>query len=156
MIKTDDQAISVLQALLPVCHESHLGYQAAAGDVNDPDLARILGEYAAQRRKFADEIRERLKTLRVEPADLARGTVGGVVHRAWMDSRATRGRARMHAVLEECERADDLAVAAYREALRAPDVDQATRSLIQRHYERVQAAHDRVQQLRDSPAYATR
>ena len=156
MIKTDDKAIAVLQSLLPVCHDSQLGYEAAAGDVRDPELARTLGEYATQRRKFADEIRDRLKAFRVDPVKLERGTVGGALHRAWMDSRATRGRAQMHAVLEECERADDLAVAAYREALRATDVDPLTRDIIQRHYELVQAAHDRVQQLRDSPAYATR
>jgi len=154
MIKTDDQAIAVLNTLLPVCRDSHRGYEAAAGDVKDPELARTLGEYATQRREFAEELRDRLKALRVEPDD--RGTVGGVVHRAWMDSRATREGAPIHAVLDECERADDLAVMAYREALRARDIDQQTRNVIQRQYELVQAAHDRVKQLRDSPANANR
>ena len=59
-----------------------------------------------------------------------------------------------HAVLSECEKGEDRAVDAYREALRGRDVDPQTREVIQRHYEFVQAAHDRVRQLRDSATYA--
>ena len=43
---------------------------------------------------------------------------------------------------------------AYREALNLADLDAISRKLIQRHYETVQAAHDRVRQLRDREAQA--
>jgi hypothetical protein len=49
-----------------------------------------------------------------------------------------------------------MAVMSYRTALAERDVDQQTRELIQRQYEFVQAAHDRVRQLRDSATYAHR
>jgi uncharacterized protein (TIGR02284 family) len=49
-----------------------------------------------------------------------------------------------------------MAVMAYRQALEERDVDKQTREVIQRQYEFVQAAHDRIRQLRDSATYAHR
>ena len=117
-------------------------------------LARVLGELGAQRMKFVDELTARVRTLRAEPA--RRGSVAGATHRAWMDAKAANASAQAHAILSECERAEDLALKAYRESLQTADVDAQTHTLVQRQYEAVQLAHDRVKQLRDSPAYAYR
>jgi uncharacterized protein (TIGR02284 family) len=61
-----------------------------------------------------------------------------------------------HAILAECERGEDISVMAYGEALAERDIDKQTRELVQRQYEQVQAAHDRIRQLRDSATYANR
>ena len=57
-------------------------------------------------------------------------------------------------MLAECERGEDMAVNAYRRALEEQDLDEQTRGIVQRQYEFVQAAHDRIRQLRDSAKYA--
>ncbi|MEO5959173.1 MAG: PA2169 family four-helix-bundle protein, partial [Opitutaceae bacterium] len=62
----------------------------------------------------------------------------------------------VHAILIECERGEDVAVKTYVAALAEPDMDVETRRLIQTQYESVQAAHDRIRQLRDSANYAHR
>ena len=49
-----------------------------------------------------------------------------------------------------------MAVMSYRDALAERDIDEQTRDIIQRQYEFVQAAHDRIRQLRDSATYADR
>ncbi|WP_289489951.1 hypothetical protein, partial [Klebsiella pneumoniae] len=54
-----------------------------------------------------------------------------------------------HAILAEVERAERLAVAGYRQALKDHELDPTTRRMIERHYEWAQAAHDRVNQLLD-------
>lgn len=154
MIKTDDPALALLNSLTAVCHDGQAGYETAATNTPDPKLQRLLGELAAQRMKFADELTARVRVLRGEP--VKRGTLAAAVHRKWVDLQAHHTRARIHAVLAECERAEDLSVRAYRAALEIPDVDEQTRALVQRQYEQVQAAHDRVRQLRDDPAYAYR
>ncbi|MDO8543349.1 MAG: PA2169 family four-helix-bundle protein [Opitutaceae bacterium] len=151
---SDEPALAVLNALLAVCTDSQQGYENAAADITDPELARVFNGYAEQRIKFADELHDRIRTLRREP-DMS-GTVGGDVHRAWMDVKAAMASAQHHAVLVECERADALAAKAYGAALQTRDLDEDTRRLIQRQYEAVQAAHDRVRQLRDSATYAHR
>lgn len=149
---SDEPALAALNTLLAVCSDSQQGYETAAADITDPELARVFNGYAEQRVKFADELHERVRTLRGTP-DMS-GTIGGDIHRAWMDVKAANAKAQHHAVLVECERADALAAMAYASALKTRDLDEDTRRLIQRQYEQVQAAHDRIRQLRDSEVYA--
>lgn len=154
MIKSDDTSISVLNTLIAVCHDAQAGYETAATDVRDSELQRFFGEAAAQRMKFVDELSKRVRTLRGEPVKV--GTLGGKVHRAIIDAQAANDTAQAHAILAECERAEDLAVGAYKKALQTLDVDDQTHKIIQSQYELVQLGHDRVRDLRDSPAYAHR
>ncbi len=53
------------------------------------------------------------------------------------------------AVLEEVERGEDHAKAAYKKALKA-DLPSATRSLVQKQYEGVVRNHDRIRDLRNA------
>lgn len=154
MIKTDEPALALLNSLTAVCHDGQAGYETAAQDMPEPSLQRLLGELAAQRMKFADELSARVRVLRGEP--VKRGSLAGAAHRKWIDLQAGNTKARIHSILAECERAEDVSVKAYRTALQTPDIDEQTRKLVQEQYEQVQAAHDRVRQLRDDPAYAYR
>ncbi len=52
------------------------------------------------------------------------------------------------AVLEECERGEDAAVARYRKALKA-SLPASVRSLVERQAEGAQRNHDEVRDLRD-------
>lgn len=154
MIKTDESALALLNSLTTVCHDGQAGYEIAAKNMMDPALQRALGELAAQRMRFADELAARVKVLRGEP--VRRGSLAGSLHRRWIDLQAANTTARVHSILAECERAEDISVKAYRAALQIPDVDEQTRALVQRQYEQVQLAHDRVRQMRDAPANAFR
>lgn len=154
MIKTSDNALRVLNELIPVCRDSEQGFQLAAMDVNDPDLARIFAEYSAQRAKFVGELEQRVRVLRGDP--IQGGNPIAALHRGWLDLQAALAANEIHAVLAECERGEDMAVNVYKTALAERDLDDDTRKLIQSHYEAVQAAHDRVRQLRDSATYAHR
>jgi uncharacterized protein (TIGR02284 family) len=154
MITTDEASLTALNALTAVCHDGQFGYERAAVEIGDAELGRLLGELAAQRMKFADALAGRVRLLRGQPVE--RGTPAGAAHRAWMKRKADTASARRHAILAECERAEDISVKAYRAALEMADLDEQTRRLIQEQYEQVQLAHDRIRQLRDSPAYAYR
>lgn len=151
---TDEPAIAILNELLPICRASEQGFLTAAADATEPELAQLFRGYATQRRKFADAIEARLRDLRAAPprAPLA----GSQLHRDWMDLRAAAAQAPLHALLEETERGEDLAVKAYANALQTRDVDEITRRIVQNHYEQIEAAHARLRQLRDSEAYAYR
>ena len=127
---------------------------AAADGVADPELVQVFAEYGVQRAKHVGELQDRVRTLRGTPEDS--GTVGGEVHRAWMGLKAAVDSTETHTILAECVRGEEAALRAYREALAERDVDGQTRELVQRQYELVQAAHDRIRQLRDSATYAHR
>lgn len=154
MITTDETALRVLNSLIHASRDAEQGFLAAADGVAAPELVEIFSHYAMQRAKFAGELEERVRVLRGAPEK--GGSLGGEVHRAWMGLKAAVQANQIHGILEECERGEDMAVMAYRQALAERDVDKQTRDLIQRQYEFVQAAHDRVRQFRDSETYAQR
>lgn len=154
MIKSTDAAVGVLNLLIPICRDSEQGFQLAAMDVTDPELARLFAESSAQRAKFVQELEDRVRLLRADPVKT--GTLGGALHRTWVDLQAALAANQIHTILAECERGEDIAVKAYVSALAERDVDDETRRLIQTHYEAVQATHDRIRQLRDSATFAYR
>jgi uncharacterized protein (TIGR02284 family) len=154
MTTNDEKAIAALNTLIHVGRDAEQGYMAAADAVAEPELIQTFADYALERAKFVVELKHRVKTLRGEPADA--GTPAGEAHRTWAGLRAILETNEAHAILSECERGEDISVMAYRDALAERDIDTQTRGLIQRQYEQVQAAHDRVRQLRDSAAYANR
>ena len=92
--------------------------------------------------------------MRGEPR--AQGSFAGGVHRKLMELEAATAEHIDHTLLAEIERGEDFAVMAYRDALQTRDLEERTRKLIQQQYEGVQAAHDRVRQLRDRAAYVSR
>src|SRR5688572_15485592 len=104
MINTSDTAVAALNALIPVCRDSEQGFQLAAMDVNDPELARIFAEYSAQRAKFVQELEERVRVLRAEPVKNGSGVAA--VHRVWLDLQAALAADQFHAILSECERGE--------------------------------------------------
>jgi uncharacterized protein (TIGR02284 family) len=154
MNMTTETAARALNALIPICRDSEQGFQLAAMDVTDPELARFFAECSAQRSKFVGELEDRVRTLRETP--VTTGSPVAALHRRWMDLKAALAANQIHTVLAECERGEDVAVKAYIAALAEPDVDDISRQLIQTQYELVQAAHDRVRQLRESATYAYR
>jgi uncharacterized protein (TIGR02284 family) len=144
---SDEPTLQLLNLLIQVGKDAEQGYQTAALDIADEALARLFTDYAAERMKFVVELQQRVKTLRGDPA--RQGTLAATLHRGWLDLKAALESGDPHAILTECERGEDMALVAYREALAAPDIDEDSRRMIQRQYEAVQAAHDRVRQLRD-------
>lgn len=154
MTTNDDATLLVLNELLMANKDAEQGYQSAADAVAVPELVELFEGYALQRGKFIVELRDRIRTLRGTPAST--GTALGALHRGWLGLRAAIDSNETHALLAECERADALAAKLYGAALKEPNLDVQSRAIVQRQYEQVQAAHDRVRQLRDSATYAAR
>lgn len=154
MTTNDDTTLLVLNELLMANKDAEQGYQAAADAVPVPALVELFEGYALQRGKFVRELDERIRVLRSTPVET--GTPLGALHRGWMGLKAATDSNETHALLAECERGEDMALKAYGAALKKADIDPQSRIIIQRQYELVQAAHDRVRQLRDSATYAHR
>ena len=76
------------------------------------------------------------------------GSVAGAVHRGWVNLKAAVSGRTDLAILEECERGEDVAKARYRKALEetlAEDI----RLVVQRQYDGVIRNHDQIRDLRD-------
>ena len=152
MRTSDDAALALLHSLLRIWRDSAEGYATAARDVPDAEVSRLFERYRSERMKMVKELEERIVALRGDPN--VNPSIAGVVHRAWMDYRAGNDDNPTHSLLAEVERGEDMAVDAVKQALKERDIDAATHHLFERHYELVQAAHDRIKQLRDRTDYA--
>jgi uncharacterized protein (TIGR02284 family) len=154
MIKNDDKTLLVLNDLMLVSRDAERGFQMAADQAKLPDLIELFAGYTLQRAKFVKELEDRIRVLRGTPAKLP--NPAAALHRAWMGLKTALESNEAHAILSECERGEDMSVKAYATALQGTDLDGQSREIIQRQYELVQAAHDRIKQLRDGATYAHR
>lgn len=154
MTTNDDTTLLVLNNLIMAMKDAEQGYQAAADRVGVPELAELFEANVRQRTKFVLELQNRVRALRSTPAKT--GTPVGALHRGWMGLKAALESNETHAILAECERGDDMSLKLFGSALKEIDIDRQSRELIQQQYEQVQAAHDRVRQLRDGETYAHR
>jgi uncharacterized protein (TIGR02284 family) len=144
---------AVLHGLIGVCRDGEQGFRTAATGVDDPTLRRLFESYAEQRGSFARELQAEVARRDGEPARSG-DVAGAALHRGWMKIHEAVSGNDEAAILTECERREDAAVRAYRDA-----VDQTipgdTADLVERLYVQVKDAHDHVRMLERSHAGAT-
>jgi uncharacterized protein (TIGR02284 family) len=137
----------VLNDLIETCKDGQYGFQSSAETVRNPDFKSLFTELSAQRQLFVTELQELVASLG-EDVEKS-GSLAGTLHRGWIDIKAALSSGDEHAVLAECERGEDSAVSAYRDALEHDELPVNFREVIQRQYAGVKASHDRVRDLRD-------
>lgn len=143
--------LSTLNNLIETLKDGQEGFRSASEDVANSELKTLFSKYSLQRARFAGELQELAHSLgESDPAD--GGSVAGAVHRGWLNLKAALMSKDEHAVLAECERGEDVAVAAYRKALENPDLPANVRAVLESQAADVKSTHDHVRNLRDSVA----
>ncbi|MCF3650559.1 PA2169 family four-helix-bundle protein [Synoicihabitans lomoniglobus] len=150
MNTTTEETIHVLNNLIEVCCDGADGFGHAAEEVELPELQAVFRRLSEQCRDFAAALRTSVNQLGEKAEDS--GSIAAKAHRGWMKLREVVTTKDNHAILAECERGEDHAVAAYRDALSAT-LDPTAAALVQRQYAEVQQSHDKVRDLRDSEVY---
>ena len=140
------QIAETVNHLIEVCRDGQNGFEAAAKATKDTSLQAELMQYSLQRQRFAADLEAAMYSLGEPFRDS--GTVGAALHRGWMNIKAMISDDRL-AVLEECERGEDSAVTAYRDAM-SSTIGSTMGTLIESQYEQIQRVHDRVKELRDA------
>lgn len=144
---TNPSIVSTLNGLIEACKDGQKGFRAAAENVRNQDFQLLFSDLSTQRQHFVRE----LKRLAVNFGGSAEthGSFSAALHRGWMNLKAVVSSGDDRALLAECERGEDAAVADYREALKHDEFPPMVREVIQHQAMGVQAAHDRVHNLRD-------
>lgn len=114
-----------------------------------PPLQSMFNLGAARCAEGATELKAKIRALGGDPEK--RGSTGGALHRVWINIKSTITGMDSHAVLAECERAEDAAKRAYEAALKK-DVSPDVRTMVERQYQGVLENHDRVRELRNATA----
>ena len=138
--------IETLLELVESCRDGDFGFTACAEYTDSPRLKTLFYQRAQQCRDAAAEIGDQLLQLGATPT--SHGTARGAIHRGWVAVRGTLSGHSEHAMLSECERAEDMALAAYRKALKQT-LPTAIELMLRRQRDLVQRNHDEIKVLRD-------
>ena len=147
MAESTNDIISTLNNLIETCKDGEQGFREAADGVGRSDLKTVFNEYARQRSQFASELQTHVSRVGGDPEKS--GSVAGSLHRGWINLKSAITGRDDHAILAECERGEDSAVKNYQEALEM-DIPSDLRSIVERQYNSVLDAHNRIRAMRDS------
>lgn len=149
---TNADVISTLNNLIETCKDGQNGFQVAAEGVENSNLKSLFYEYSQQRAKFAGELQALVRELGGDPENS--GSVTATLHRGWINIKSVVTGKDDTAILNECERGEDVAKKAYQDAS-AMNLPSNVSTVIQRQAGEVKEAHDRVRDLRDTGNAAT-
>jgi uncharacterized protein (TIGR02284 family) len=143
------EVISTLNSLIETLKDGQEGFRQAAEAVKDSQLKSLFNELSLQRSKFAGELQSHaIQMGESTPEDSS--STAGALHRAWINMKSAITSQDDHAILAECERGEDSAVAEYKKAMDEEELPSPARDIISRQYTAVKAAHDRIRALRDA------
>jgi uncharacterized protein (TIGR02284 family) len=135
--------------VITVCRDGEQGFRGAAQAVKTPAIKELFERYSAQRAQFATELQGAVKALGFETIN-PQG-LGGVLYASWINLKGLLTGHDVHGILVEAERGEDWTLKTYRAAL-GKSLPPEIASIIQKQFEEVQQAHDRIRSLRDSTA----
>jgi uncharacterized protein (TIGR02284 family) len=143
----NEDVISTLNGLIETCKDGQDGFKTAAEGVERSDLKTLFYELGQQRSQFAGELQTLVRELGGDPEDT--GSTSAALHRGWINIKSIVTGKDDGAILDECERGEDIAKAAYEKALQT-SLPSNVNSVVQEQSTKVKAAHDRVRDLRNS------
>jgi uncharacterized protein (TIGR02284 family) len=142
----DDDIIAILNELIETCKDGEQGFQACAEDISDPEMKAFLIDRARTCSQAAIELQEHVVGLGGKPE--TSGSVAAGLHRRWVDIKSAATGKDDEAILNECERGEDVAVKSYQGALEK-DLPPALRSLVEKQYRGAVRNHDQVRALHE-------
>ena len=142
----NEDVVDVLNDLLETSRDGEQGFRSSAEQAQTSEIQSFLARRAGDCAKAAAELEQAVRAHGGTPAD--GGTMTGAMHRGWVAIKTAMMTNDDKAVLEECERGEDAAVASYRKALQHA-LPPGVRSLVERQAAGAQRNHDEVRALRN-------
>lgn len=142
-----DKTIGVLNDLIETSKDGEEGFRTCAGDVKNVELKSLFSNRARECAAAAQELQVMVLGLGGKPEDET--SVAGDLHRRWVDLKSLVTGKDEKAILNECERGEDVAKKRYSSALEK-ELPFNVRELVQRQYAGVLRNHDQIKALRNN------
>jgi uncharacterized protein (TIGR02284 family) len=152
MLTEPKQVAHQLNHLVQICLDGEEGFRQAAEAVECTDLKTMFTEFSQQRAGLAADLQREVVRIGQEPA--VDGTIMGAVHRGWLNLKSAVVSNDEKAIVNECERGEDVAKDAYEDVLKT-GLPNETELLVSRQYSLVKAAHDRVRAMQKNYTHAS-
>lgn len=156
MTDINKESISILNDLIETSKDGEKGFQTSAEDIKNPAIKAYFLSRSTEIATAVRELQTEVRALGGDPETSS--SVGGTLHRAWVDLKSTLTGKDDKAILEEVERGEDVAKKAYKEALekaREKNLPANVIALITKQQAGVLATHDKVKALRDAARAAS-
>jgi uncharacterized protein (TIGR02284 family) len=141
-----NEVIAILNDLIETSKDGEEGFRSSAKNADDARLKDFFLRRSKEVSVSVHELQDQVRALGGEPVNAT--SIGGILHRRWMDIKTALTSQDNIAVLNETERGEEAALAAYRQALeQALPAD--VRTLILRQIEGVKRNHNLVKHMRD-------
>jgi len=137
---------AVLNDLIQVSINGEKGFAEAADHTTEQNLKDIFRQKAHSSQRMAAELQDVLTSLDEQAEDT--GTIAGAINRGWMNIRATLTGNDSYAILAECERQEDVAKAAYTNALQE-NLPEDVLNVVEQQQKEVVINHDQIRDLRN-------
>ena len=146
-VDIDEDTIKTLNDLLEICRDGEYGFRECATHTQASHLKIVMAQRAEDCRLAEVDLMTLIKQMGGNCDE--GGTAIGAVHRGWVAVKGTITGYSDLDILNECERAEDVALAHYRKALihYLPD---AAHVLVKHQTSGAQRNHDQVKALRDA------
>ena len=146
---TNEDIINTLNDLIETCKDGEEGFRTCAADIRNVELKEFFIARSMDCAASAEELQQIVIGYDGDPETLS--SIAGAMHRRWVDFKSAIMGKDEEAVLDECERGEDIALNNYEEALEE-DWPLNLRSVIERQYRGLRDNHDTVKRLRDKAA----
>jgi uncharacterized protein (TIGR02284 family) len=143
----NDDAIKTLNDLLESCRDGEYGFRECAEHTQADHIKTVLHQRAGDCQSAAAELYQLIVDLGGEPDE--GGTVSEALHRGWVAVKGTLSGYSDYDMLDECERAEDVALGQYRKSLKQ-NLPLNVKAVVERQARGAQLNHDQIKALRDS------
>ena len=141
-----DDIVNVLNDLIETSRDGQYGFQSLSEHTKSPELRSLFLTRAGECEAAAADLQLLVSQCGGKPDE--GGSFSGAVHRGWVAVRGSLAGYTDLAMLEECERGEDVAKARYKKALEQA-LPEPVRSIVERQFQGVLRNHDQVRLLRD-------
>lgn len=144
MTLKNDDVVSVLNDLIETCQDGIEGFKTASESVKNPTAETLFASRLPNIQRGMAELKAEVRRLGGDPDKS--GTVGGALHRGWINLKAAVTGKNEEAIVNECERGEEHAAHVYEDALQK-DLPLDTRAIVERQYRGVVENLERVRAL---------
>ena len=140
-------AIDTLNNLLESCRDGEYGFRECAEHTKAHAIKTILNLRSDDCKSAAAELQELIICMGGKPEE--GGTASEALHRGWVAVKGTLSGYSDYDMLDECERAEDVALAQYRKALKS-SLPLTAKTVVERQAQGAQKNHGQIKAMRDS------
>ena len=144
-----NDVIATLNDLIETSRDGEEGFRQCAETVKNPNLKPFFEQKAERCREAVTQLQQIVREMGGNPE--TGSSTSGTMHRFWVSLRSSITGMNDHAILDECERGEDVAKQSYEKAL-AQDLPGDVKRVIERQFAEVKANHDKVRQMRNATA----